>query len=261
MSFDIILTAAPQDTRAAQALSRRVAHLAYSVGPGLVLLRGSIGSSMRGGYMVLSDDGYDHSTGDMSALCRDVLHECGIRGYQGVVADFEQTGPLSLAPFVEQCAPALKERGLKLFVSLRYASISKDSWIIIPTALVAGSLKERLRKARERFGPQLAIEIERMARDITLPDSEGQGRRLEKQELQQLASERQVFFSGELCSHYFTYKDRENGQTHFVLYDDAQSILKKIHLAVGMGIAEGFLLYPEAADIWNELTEPSPAVI
>jgi len=251
--FDLILTATPQDTRAAQALSRRVAHLAYGVGPGLTLRHGLIGSAMRGGFMVLSDDGYDLSPGDISALCRDVLRECGARGFEGVVADFERARAPSLEPFVERCAPALKDMGLKLFVTPRYAELSRDSRVVVSTALVSGSLKERLREARERYGPRIAIEIERIARDITLPDADGQGRRLEPDELRALTKGRQVFFSSELCSHYFTYKDGESFATHFVLFDDARSILKKIQLAAELGVSEGFLLYPEAADIWNEI--------
>ena len=250
-TFDLILTATPQDTRAAQALTRRVAYLAYGIGPGLVLRRGVIGSSMRGGYMVLSDDGYDGSSGDMADLCREVLRECAALGFEGVVADFEQAGSPSLESFVDQCAPDLKERGMKMFVSPRYADLTRDTRVIISTALVSGSLRERLWQARDRYGPRLAIEIERIARDITLPDASGQGRRLSPDELRALVKDRQVFFSGELCSHYFTYKD--NSETHFVLFDDAQSILKKIRLAAGMGVSEGFLLYPEAADIWEEL--------
>lgn len=258
--FDLILTASPQDTRAATQLTHRVAHLAYRVGPGLTLLRGSIGASMRGGFMVLSDEGYDGSHGQVDALCREVLRECNARGYEGVVADFEQAFAKQLDQFVEMCAPQLKQRGMLLFVNQRYAQLSTDSHVIISTAMVSGSLRQRLAQAQERYGPRLAIEIERIARDITLPDAQGQGVRLEHADLDALSRDRQVFFSQELCSHYFTYKNRQTGETHFVLYDDAQSIMKKMQLATGMGIHEGFLLYPEAADIWQALAGPNPAL-
>ncbi|MDR3206984.1 MAG: hypothetical protein LBT60_01500 [Oscillospiraceae bacterium] len=251
--FDLILTAAPPDTREAAALTRRVAHLAYRVGPGLSLLRGSIGASMRGGLMALSDEDCDGQPGDTEALCHEVLRECSARNFEGVVADFEQTCAPQLEPFVERLAPALRQRRLSLYVTPLYAGLAEDATVIIPTALVSGSLRERLAQAREHFGPRLALELERIARDITLPDAQGQGLRLDRDQLHALAEGRQVFFSRELCSHYFTYKDRKTQQTHFVLFDDAQSLLKKMSLASGMGIREGFLLYPDAKGIWETL--------
>ncbi len=258
--FDLILTATPQDTRAASLLNGRIAHLAYRVGHGLTLQRGSIGSSMRGGLMVLSDDTYDGSRGDVSSLCREVLRECSARNFEGIVADFEQAYAQHLEQFVTECAPQLRQRGMSLFVNTRYANLSPDSRVIIPTAMVSGSLRQRLAQAQERYGHRLAIEIERIARDITLPDPQSQGARLDRAQLQALLDERQVFFSQELCTHYFTYKQPDTGETHFVLFDDAQSIMKKMQLSSSMGVMEGFLLYPEAADIWDVLAGPNPAL-
>ena len=255
LPIEFILAAAPQDTRAAQALCRRVAHMAYRVGPGLALLRDSIGTSMRGGFMTLSDEAYDGSPGSASGLCREVLRECELRGYEGVVADFEQSKTSFLKPFVEQSASALKERGLTLYVSPQYANASEHSRVLISTAIVSGSLRERLTRALDRFGPRLAIEIERTARDIPLPDPQGEGHRLAWDQMKLLVEGRQAFFSRELCSRYFTYKDKESGQTHFVLFDDAQSIQKKVLTAASMGINEAFMLYPEVAEIWKELTK------
>ena len=61
-----------------------------------------------------------------------------------------------------------------------------------------------------------------------------------------------VFFSSELCAHYFTYMSRENG-AHFVLFDDAGSIRKKLLTAQGLGIRQAVLSYPQTADLLGAL--------
>ena len=75
-----------------------------------------------------------------------------------------------------------------------------------------------------------------------------------KQELNALLEERRpsVFFSNELCAHYFTYMSRENG-AHFVLFDDAGSIRKKLLTAQALGIDRAVLSYPQTADLLGDV--------
>lgn len=241
-------------------LSGRVAHMAYGVGPGLRLLRGQIGASMRGGLMLLTDMDCDGCHGDVPAFCQEVVRECVTRNFDGLIADFEQPSHRQLEQFIAETAPLLQKKGMTLYTTPRYAHCSNDSRVIIPSALVSGSLRGHIAAAQTRYGGhRLALEIERLARDITLPDARGQGDHIDRERLQALAAERQTFFSQELCTHYFTYKDAQ-GFTHFVLYDDGQSIMKKVQLAARMGVTEGFLLYPEAVDIWPLLVGKNPAL-
>ena len=44
-----------------------------------------------------------------------------------------------------------------------------------------------------------------------------------------------VFFSGELCARYFTYMGRDNG-AHFVLFDDGDTLRRKVEVARRLGI-------------------------
>ena len=70
-----------------------------------------------------------------------------------------------------------------------------------------------------------------------------------------------VFFSNELCAHYFTYMSKQNG-AHFILFDDAGSIRKKLHIARSLGVADAVLAYPQVDDLLPELLgkkEPSGA--
>ena len=61
-----------------------------------------------------------------------------------------------------------------------------------------------------------------------------------------------VFFSSELCAHYFTYMSKENG-AHFVLFDDAGSIRKKLHVANSLGIRQAVLSYPQVEDLLEDI--------
>ena len=57
-----------------------------------------------------------------------------------------------------------------------------------------------------------------------------------------------IFFSSELCAHYFTYMNKQNG-AHFILFDDAASIRKKLYVARSLDISDVLLPYPDVADI------------
>ena len=61
-----------------------------------------------------------------------------------------------------------------------------------------------------------------------------------------------MFFSPDLCAHYFTYMSRQNG-AHFVLFDDAGSIRKKLQVARNLGISSAVLAYPQVDDLLPEL--------
>ena len=52
--------------------------------------------------------------------------------------------------------------------------------------------------------------------------------------------------------HYFTYMSRQNG-AHFVLFDDAGSIRKKLQIARSLNIADAVLAYPQVEDLLEEM--------
>ncbi|MDR2671502.1 MAG: hypothetical protein LBC26_07265 [Oscillospiraceae bacterium] len=249
-----IVAAVPADARAASAMGVRVAHLAYDVDPACGLMRRRAELSARGGLMVLSDRaggpaGQGAADG-VGALCQAVVQTCAAHAFEGVVADFETPGHGRLEQFVAECAPVLEAKGLALYVSAEYAHCTRACRVVFPCAPVSGSVRDCLTAARERYGGRrLAPEWERLMCDITLPKAAGPGARLTPRALARLTAGRQVFFSQELCAHYLTYKGA-SGETHFVLYDDGQSLLKKLRLAAGLGVGEGFFLYPEVAELF-----------
>lgn len=61
-----------------------------------------------------------------------------------------------------------------------------------------------------------------------------------------------VFFSRELCARYFTYMSRDSG-AHFVLFDDAQTMAKKVEIARQLSI-------PTILGAWSDLQDAIPAL-
>ena len=251
--MQLILAAPPEDVTAAQAHGLTLAHMAYRVGGGPHLFRSSQPNPPRGGLMYIDDGGFD-GRGTPDAFCQEVVRECAARGFGGVICAFDRKLPL-LSAVVEQLGPMLVRQGRSFYVSEPYGRCTATGRVLIPTALSGGSLRQRLGEAVERYGAgRVALAVERTAADFFLPSPDGQGRPLTREELKARLEERSpsVFFSDELCARYFTYMNRQSG-AHFVLFDDAGSIRKKLRLAEALGIDRALLCYPEVSDLMGDI--------
>ena len=71
------------------------------------------------------------------------------------------------------------------------------------------------------------------------------------EQLRTLRQGRAVFFSGELCARYFTY--RTLAADHFVLFDDAETLRRKARLGAELGAAAAFFMLPEVSDLLDDL--------
>ncbi len=230
-----IITLPPQQLPALRGWQATPAHLAYRLGPGPHLFRAG-STSPRGGLMVVDDQDFD-GLGPTGPLCQEIVRECQVRGFSGAILDFENR-----LPPLEQIAAALDEpfarRGWTLIVPERYASAAPHARVAIPSALSGGSLQKRLEEALERFGEsRVVLALEKRAEDFFLPSPTGSGQPLTEQELEGLKQRLSpsVFFSGELCTRYFTYMSRESG-AHFVLFDDGDTLRHKVDVARRLGI-------------------------
>ena len=251
--MQLILAAPPEDVTAAQAHGLTLAHMAYRVGGGPHLFRSNQPIPARGGLMYIDDGGFD-GRGTPDAFCQEVVRECAARGFGGVICAFDRRLPL-LSAVVEQLGPMLARQGRSFYVSEPYGRCTATGRVLIPTALSGGSLRQRLGEAAERYGAgRVALAVERTAADFFLPSPDGQGRPLTREELAAKRRELSpsVFFSDELCARYFTYMNRQNG-AHFVLFDDAGSIRKKLRLAEALGIDRALLCYPEVSDLMGDI--------
>ena len=249
--MQIYIAAAPEEARAASACGHPLAHAAYRIGPDSTLLRKNP-LLQSGGVLCISDSGAPEVS-DPAALCAAVLRECSRRGCTGAVLDFDRPPRRDLLAFVTRLEQAAQKRNRTLFVPESYARAAKESFVLIGTAVSGGTLEERLREAQERFGSRLALDAERLRMDFPLPCPGGVGTPLSGADFAALREREHptVFFSPALCARYFTY--RQNGQSRFVLFDDADTLRRKLRLGQQMGAAAAFFMWPEVADISEKL--------
>lgn len=118
----------------------------------------------------------------------------------------------------------------------------------------AGRCVNGSRTPAARYGTQrVALDCQRLAMDFVLPCRSGEGTPLTPEEL---SARRErcgaaVFFSEELCANYFSYTAQ--GRAHFVLFDTAETLRRKLRLGRERGMETAFLMYPEVSDLLPEL--------
>ena len=258
MPNQLILAVPPGQLTAAGAYGLPLAHLAYRVGGGPHLFRANTPAVPHGGLLVMDAARFD-GQGEVTPFCHEVLRELAARSFTGVVCRFPGRPLPLLGEMLGQLGSLCAARDIPLYVSEHYGSAAPKAKVLIPSALSGGSLQQRLEEALGRFGPgRVAMWAERSAEDFLLPSPGGSGTPLTAEEL--LARRQQytptVFFSDELCAHYFTYMAGETA--HFVLFDDAGTVRKKLQVAQRLGVDPVFLPYADLADLLPELLSVSP---
>jgi len=249
----IILTSPAADSQRAMTHGVPVAHMAYRIGKGGHLYRADIPLSLRGGLLALDADGFD-GRGDPGQLCREILRECAMRKFDGILCDFEGLHTPFLEEVVRRLGQLTAQRGWPLYVTEDYAPITGHSLVLIPTLLSGGTLEERLRTALNRYGDhRVALAVQRAAEDHMLPSAEGKGVPLTRAQLAERVERLSpsIYYDSGLCAHHFTYMER--GIAHFVLFDDSTSLLRKLELGRSLGITKALFAFPEVEDILPRL--------
>ena len=243
-----LLAVTPNRLREIQGLRAQPVHLAYRLGPGPHLFR-SEGTAPRGGLMALECQ--DHPTeGAQENLAQEVVRECLSRGFRGAVCDFDGGRHPALEGLLACLEARFARQGWRLYVPEAYGPALREAQVLIPSALSGGSLAVRLEEAADRYGPgRVTLALQRSAEDFFLPAPQGSGVPLTRAQLEELLQrlEPSVFFSGELCARYFTYMSRESG-AHFVLFDDGQTLAKKLEIARTKQISSFLAAWPEVDD-------------
>lgn len=251
--MQVYLAVTPGQLQEAARHCRNLAHVAYRVGEGSTLLRQSVLLQTRGGLLAVTDQDAPFIE-DPEKLSAAAIRECGRRGFTGVLLDFQVRTADRLA-FARKLAPALARSRRTLYVPETYGLSVPGAIPLICTALSGGDFGQRLREAASAAGGagRLALDVQRLQMDFTLPARTGEGTPLTAGELQALMEQESpsVFFSQELCARYFTYA--RDGQTHFVLFDDAGTLQKKLHTGASLGFSAAFLMFPEVRDLLGEL--------
>jgi len=233
-----------------------VAHMIYRIGRGYHLYRAQGAEIVKGGLMVVDTDGFTGG-GPSSALVAEIIGECEKNNLTGIVLDTGGKSTHQLMSLTAHLASDAVSHGLKLYVSEPLASASEHAIVLIPTALSGGTLSDHIGDALKKYGTgRVALEIERVRMDFSLPAVTGTGKELTAEELQALIEQyhAQSFLSKDLCAYYFTYRDKKG--TRFVLYDNAASIKRKIAVASKLGIESAFIFYPHVEDIIDKIMAP-----
>ena len=249
IALQLYLSVTPQEEQAASRFTRNLCHMAYRIGPQSSLLRREAFLPGKGGLLALSD--IDAPTiSSPEKLTRSFLRECGFQGYSGVVLDFEKHPTDDKSQFVRCLAGALSPAKKKLFLPQEYAV--SGACAFISSAISGGSFTEYLEASRKQYGT-VALDLQRLTMDFLLPSPTGEGSPMEPAAFQQLQARLSpsTFFSQELCARYFTYQ--EDRKTHFVLFDDAGTIRRKIQIGSTLGLSTGFLLFPEVRDLLPQI--------
>ena len=251
-NLNLILTAPPSQAQGALAFGLPVAHMAYRVGGGPRLFRGSVPVALRGGLLLMDDKGFSGRGSQTEEFCRQVLRECASRGYDGVVADWENPPDKDQCALAQHLESALGEKGWPLYLTEPYGACTRRARVMISSALSGGSLALRLREAAERYGgDRVVLAVERTAMEFLMPSPDGRGKRLSQEALKERMERYRpaVYFSSELCARYFTYRPEGEQGVRFVLFDDEGSIRKKLQVARSVGVKYGVMAYPQVADL------------
>jgi len=248
-----LITLPPQQLRSLQGWDVTPAHLAYRMGRGPRLLRAGGPVALRGGMMVVDDQDFS-GMGPVLPFCQDVVQECQARGFAGVILDFGRRLPPQ-EQMAARLDEALARRGLAFFVPEPYAPVVSRGKVLISSALSGGSLTQRLEEAGATHGrDRIVLAVEVSCEDFSLPSPTGCGTPLSREQLRALMDRLRpsVFFSQELCARYFTYMDRSGGG-HFVLFDDENTLIRKVEVARKAGVSAFLLPWAEVRNCAQRL--------
>lgn len=248
-----ILAAAPADLAHIRVPDALMAHLAYRLEDGPKLYRSAAPEEIQGGILAV-DDTPLRQIGSSQFLCRQAVRECRARGAIGLFANWSRKPSQEMAQLTAQLEQALLDAGLALWVPEMYANCVRQAKILISSALSGGTLRRRLEEAVQRYQLQrVTLAVERMAEDFLLPSQNGCGTPLSPQQLEERIRtlHPSVYYSAELCAHYFTYA--QGSQIHFVLFDTYGSLRKKWQLASQLGLPYTLFAWEEVRGGVQEL--------
>ncbi len=249
--MQLYLAAAPGLLSRAQKFAVPVAHAAYRVDDTGHLTAQDLPAQLRGGLLMLC--GREAPlVRSPETLCREILQECQRRDFGGVVLDYEGAPSSPSIRLMRLLETELRRRQKRLYVPELWGDHARQSAVLIGTAVSGGSLRQRLEEAVGRYAPRpVALYCQRLAMDFLLPSPNGEGSALTLDQLARLREGHTVYFSPDLCARYFTYRARTH--THFVLFDDADTLQRKLTLGEDLGIKAAFFMLPEVDDLVGKL--------
>lgn len=243
----IYLAAAPDHLDTCLSLTQQLAHVAFRVDRDGTLLCRALPPALRGGLMVLGcEEAFPAQQAE--SLSREVLRVCVRRSFSGIVMDLPDTPPPAAQTLARHLNALCIRYGRRFYVPPSCTEAAPQARVLICTALSGGTLAQYLQGACAQYGAErIALDLQRLMMEFPLPCPSGMGTPLELQQLAQRRQGRSIYYCDALCARYFTRQ--QGSKTRFALFDDADTMQRKMALAEGLGITEGFFMWPEVCDI------------
>ena len=210
--------------------------------------------------MVVDGQGYD-GLDPIGPFCQEMSSECALRGFSGAVLDFDRRLP-PLEQLAGQLDRLFAQRGLQLYVPDPFGHCVSHGRVILSSSLSRSSLAQRLEKAAERFGRgRIALSLERSAEDFTLPSPTGSGAPSPGSSCggRWTPCAPPSSSPGSCASGTTPIMARDTG-AHFVLFDDGDTMLRKVEVARQAGVSVFLAPYEDIRDCAGPLgLLPHPA--
>lgn len=239
MEPKLIVFAPPEQAQSLAGSNAIPAPMVYRIGNGLTLHRSAAVPDLRGGVLAIAGGtvAVQRCSGNLQLFLRQVQRESLYRRVLGIWLELDPAPVEEAAPLLSGLDGLTSRMKLEFWAPEWCAGALKRGNILISSALSGGTLQARLEEAISAYGQErVTLAIEPMAEDFILPAARGQGTSLTPQALAALRENLRpnLFYSTELCAHYFTYLRR--GVPHFVLFDTPGSLEKKRQLAAHLGL-------------------------
>ena len=230
----MILAVTAAETAECRGLGLELGRLSYRVSPEGVLLRSTALGDARGGVMIVMGRIPVCHTVRLAAV---ILAECDERAYTGVYLDCAGSDPAA-QELAAELLTGLSAAGRRLYTAPGLG----EGIPVLDSAVTGGSYRLYLEEERTRHPEGIALELMPMAVSFVLPAAD-EGERLSREELAaELEQGGLQYYSRELCARYQTGRDAD-GLTHFLLYDDADTLREKCRIAIEVGVETIFLPY------------------
>jgi len=183
----------------------------------------------------------------LSFIISQLADEIRLGGFECAVFDFGKHVTARHIALANKLSSAILP--CQSYVAEQFGEAVPTAGVLISTALSGGSLMRHIAGSISKFGAgRIALECQRLQMEFALPCRSGIG-----SEVSKIDAGRVSFFSEALCAKYYV-RTSENGDfPRLILFDDAETIQKKLALTETFGIGNAFLFAPQIAGIQDSL--------
>lgn len=222
-------------------------HLCYCAGEGSQLVSHYSIHHPEHSYMGILESPGHPSLALPEKFAEAVVYEAKRLQFAGVFADIED--PVQQKAMLPALDEALHAADIPLFVPMSAESQVNYALLTLQTDISGGSLEEYVSKYIKQYGVQrLAAHLVPICADYKLPTLKAGDKGLHPKDIEALIQKynASIFYSKELQCNYFTYMD-DSSHGHFVVFDNARTLEKKLENLSQMGLGHFFMVYPDYA--------------